>query len=195
MRVSAVRGPAVSSEIRSKSSSHIPKTLCCVKRTPTPSVVLRECQKTCVLWHNSNNSHAKFNKRLMRHCYRGSYKWPRMLWAWEALFNTTTGDKGFTVAYEKKKRAYIYIYLYKYVCVSFLNKLSYLCQLSPSRNIRRIKDFLLTFCCLEMLSITRTRGTFRAYSEYQKIQRSGICILITASRYTIPTVHFMEEML
>lgn len=96
---------------------------------------------------------------------------------------------------KKKKRAYIYIYLYKYVCVSFLNKLSYLCQLSPSRNIRRIKDFLLTFCCLEMLSITRTRGTFRAYCEYQKIQRSGICILITASRYTIPTVHFMEEML
>lgn len=56
MRVSAVRGPAVSSEIRSKSLSRIPKTLCCVKRTPTPSVVRRECQKTCVLWHDSNNS-------------------------------------------------------------------------------------------------------------------------------------------
>lgn len=56
MRVSAVRSPALSSATWSKSSSRIPKTLCCVKRTPTPSVVFRECQKTCVLWHDSNNS-------------------------------------------------------------------------------------------------------------------------------------------
>lgn len=120
MRVSAVHSPAVTSEIRSKSSSRIPKPLCCVKRTPTPSGCASPMSKDMCIVARLQYFHAKFNKRLMRHCYRESYKWPRMLWAWEELFNTTPGDKGFTwapVAYEKRKQP-LFILVF---CLSWIN--------------------------------------------------------------------------
>lgn len=158
MRVSAVHSPTVSSETRSKSLSRIPKTLCCVKRTPTPSVVFRECQKTCVLWHDSNNSMPSLTSASCA----------------TVIVRATSGpaccelERSSLIPHREIKASLGFLsYLEKSVFffLSFLNKLSYLCQLSPSRNVRHIKGrprkaklrlVLLTFCCLEMFSMTRT---------------------------------------
>lgn len=137
MRVSAVRSPTVSSEIRSKSSSLIPKTLCCAKGTPTPLVVLRKCQKPCVLWHDSNNSMPSLTSASCDTVIVRATSGPaccelerRALIPHQEI----KASLGFLSHMEKNMSSFFFC-----VCVSFLNKLSYLRQFSPSRNIRHIK--------------------------------------------------------